>query len=280
MRSFILDFIKLTVPEYIPVGITAMFVGFVYSISPSFSVLNMFLSIICIIAIIAGYNSFNSIADREIDRINKPHRPLAIRDSHTVYISLFFFVIAIAIGNYINPVFFSIILIAIAISVLYSFPKIHFKRRFLLGTISTTLLYTVLFPLGGWAIAPSNPPPTYLLVYLFIFGLGIATLKDFEDIVGDSVYGVRTPLSYFGYSNTIKLIAAIFTVSLIFLIFSIEFGHILPKYFYLIPFTALAFANLYLLNENRNTKQGGKAFIFGMAILMGVEICISIIYFL
>ncbi len=71
------EFIKLTVPEYIPVGILAALAGFAYAAGAFPLNLNLLYLLISIISLISGYNAFNCITDKYIDKINKPHRPLA-----------------------------------------------------------------------------------------------------------------------------------------------------------------------------------------------------------
>lgn len=274
MLSLVKEIIKLAVPEYILVGLVGVLTGFVFSneIFPVYT--QLLLGIICVALTIAGYNSFNAISDKEIDKINKPNRPLARRaltESEALYASLIFFVLAIIIGYVVNLTFLIIIVITTTLAILYSLPGINLKKRFVFGTLSANVLYTVLFPLAGWAIQTSNQIPTYLIVYLFIFGIGIATLKDFEDIRGDSKYGVRTPLNYMGYSQTLIFVSVCFVISVLVLSYLVLVGLIAFKYILVSLLTLPALFNIYILYKDRSIKQGAKAFIRGLVILVLVE---------
>ena len=75
---------------------------------------------------------------------------------------------------------------------MYSFPGVSIKKHFLFGTVAASFIYGFLFPLAGWALVNSVWIPFPIILLLFIFGLGSATLKDFEDVEGDIIHGVNT----------------------------------------------------------------------------------------
>lgn len=273
--SLLKELIILTVPEYIPVGLFGLLVGFVFSTNSLSVSLALILAIICVALVIAGYNSFNAIDDKEIDKINKPSRPLAKRtvtENQAFGASLTFFILAIIIGATINVFFLSIIILSIIMAIAYSFPKIHLKRRFGLGTLSATILYTVLFPLAGWAIKPITAIPLFLIAYLFLFGLGVSMLKDFEDIIGDRRYGARTPAVVLGPGITLNIIYGFYIFSAILLIVLIFTNFLQVKYALVLLLTTPALLNSYTLRGDITARTSKKVFLYGIMMLMSVEL--------
>lgn len=280
MASFIKEIFSLTVPEYIPVGIFNLMAGLAFSAHKIPLSLSFGLAIICTIFVIAGYNSYNAIFDLEMDKINKPNRPLpmntlTIRDAY--YASLFFFAIALVAAYFISSIFLIITAISIIFAVLYSFPGIHLKKVVVLGTVIPTLLYSVLFPLLGWAIENTNPVPIFFIIYISLFGIATAAIKDFEDIEGDGREGAHTPVIKLGYSKTLYLVSCLFFASAILLI-SLAFSHLIPyKYAWVALLTIPALINVHSLYKNKNAKYAGKAFILSLIIMMLVDLTVVIL---
>ena len=92
----IINYFRLTAPEYIPTGMLAFVVGFVFSGGKFNMWLSFLFALISVFFVAAGYNTFNAIYDEGIDAINKPHRPLPrglINKKEAMNISLVFFFI-------------------------------------------------------------------------------------------------------------------------------------------------------------------------------------------
>ena len=269
------DLIQLTVPEFIPMGLTALIAGLVFSSHSFLPSINLLLALLSVVFVIAGYNSFNAIADKEIDGINKPFRPIprkVISLKQALYASILFFSASLFLAFLINLVFFTVIVFTTLIAVLYSFPAVNLKRRFVLGTLSANLLYTVLFPLAGWALTPSNPVPWELVSFLFFFGLGSAVLKDFEDVPGDIRYNARTLPAVLGYSEAIVFVFSSFLFSLVLLAFFIISNSLPIKYSLIAGPVVLALGNAYHLYHKRSQDVAKTSFKIGLVILMITEI--------
>lgn len=269
------ELFRLTVPEYIPMGLAAVIFGFVASTKYAIFPVSLIFALISTGMAIAGYNAFNAIFDKQIDKINKPQRPLAretISTKQAFLVSSASFILALISAYFVNGVFLCIILVIILIAILYSIPKIHLKKRFVLGTLSAASIYVILLPLGGWAIIHATRVPFFLILYLSIFGFASAILKDFEDIIGDDRYKARTLPTRLGYSEALTISTILFIVSAATLEILVA-KKIVPFLYAAVPLITIpALANLNSLYKHRNNNNWKKVAIKGMLIFMGAEI--------
>jgi geranylgeranylglycerol-phosphate geranylgeranyltransferase len=275
--------IKLIVPEYIPMGVLALLVGLFFSTQKIILNINLIYAIIASILLISGYNSFNAVIDKDIDKINKPDRPLPqgkLTTNQAIYLATLFFVLSLLLGYIINYEFFVIMLAGAILSILYSLPAVNLKKRFLIGTITANSIYTIIMPTAGWAVNIYSNVPIYLIIFLFLFGLGSAILKDFEDIVGDTKHHVRTILSKGGYSNTLFIASMLMVISIVVLLLFISLHLIPSKYVVISIFIIPALINIYILFNNRHISEYKKAFmreIITIIMMQLVLIAVSLI---
>jgi len=152
----------------------------------------------------AASNSFNAIYDEEIDRINKPTRPLVTgalskKDAYAVSITLY--ILIIILSFLFNLAFFLCVLIIILVTIFYSMPPIRLKKRLWLSNISIAFARGFLGFMAAWCIFDTNPQdsPVPWLVggIMFLVLVGATTAKDFTDVEGDAKFGMRTlPVVY------------------------------------------------------------------------------------
>jgi len=259
-------------------GIAGLIAGFLFSAQNSTFPPTTLLAVASVIFLISGYNAYNAIADKDIDAINKPHRPLPKGDltvKEAKIASFIFFLIALTTAVFTNTTFLTVIAVATVLAVFYSLPPIHLKKRFALGTLTANILYTVFFPLAGWAIQPQNPVPIPLLLFLFFFGIGSATLKDFEDVPGDTHYGAKTLPATLGYNEAAIFTFTSFLFSIVILAFFIYTNNLAIKYATITILPILALANVYLLYVRKNADEAQNAFTRGILIYTLVEIAFA-----
>ncbi|MBD3234199.1 MAG: hypothetical protein GF315_10805 [candidate division Zixibacteria bacterium] len=183
-----------------------------------------------IIAAIAGFlfngfaNSVNDIIDIEIDRINRPDRPLssgkmsrksAIIESGILGLSAL--VLSASLG-----VKTSVIgLIAIVCMVTYN---IKLKNIPLLGNIMVSFTAALAFLYGGAAYGELSP--VWLpAVFAFLLHLGREIIKDIEDIKGDSAMGAKTLPIVLGIGLSRKLTAMVLAVFIVVTLLPIILQH-------------------------------------------------------
>mgnify|MGYP001444616121 FL=1 len=145
----------------------------------------------------------NQITDIELDKLNKPHLPLASgeisRSTARVIITVSAFVSIIS-AYLAGWLMFALVLIVGALGTAYSVPPLKFKKHHLGAAFSITLVRGVLvnilmFLHFQWEIAETLEFPLYmwpLVLFMTVFSVGIAWLKDIPDIKGDRNHGIET----------------------------------------------------------------------------------------
>ena len=145
----------------------------------------------------------NQITDIELDKLNKPHLPLASGEisRSTARVIIMFSALVSVISAYLAGwLMFALVLIVGALGTAYSVPPLKFKKHHLGAAFSITLVRGVLvnilmFLHFQWEIAETLEFPLYmwpLVLFMILFSIGIAWLKDIPDIKGDRNHGIET----------------------------------------------------------------------------------------
>lgn len=179
--------------------------------------LNILLACISGGFITAAANAINDYYDVNIDKINKPSRPLSsgkIQLHHAKFFAIFLFIIGLILALFIRPL---ALLIALFTSVLLYFYSFYFKRTILWGNLIVSFITGLAFIYGGVAvynlkiaIIPAG--------FAFFYHFGREILKDIEDMKGDRSDNANTFPIRFGLNPSRWLITVIF-LSLVFLTF-------------------------------------------------------------
>jgi geranylgeranylglycerol-phosphate geranylgeranyltransferase len=146
--------------------------------------------------IMAAANTINDYYDLEIDKINKPNRPLItgiIKPETAFKLSLQEFSLGICLSIFINLHAF---LIALTVSVFIFFYSYLFKRMPLIGNFIVSLSTGMAFLYGGAAV--NRMQFTIIPAILaFFFHFGREIIKDIQDMEGDEQRHARTfPILY------------------------------------------------------------------------------------
>jgi geranylgeranylglycerol-phosphate geranylgeranyltransferase len=208
-----LKYFEITVPYYVPIALIGIFLGLTTS-GGSFNS-NVLLSFASASLLIAAFNTFNAVTDLKIDVINKPHRPIPTgrisRKSALVY-SFMLYALSLIIAYFLTVQYFELTALTALITIFYSVPIIRIRKRFLISNLSGATIYGLLCPLLGWSLVPSNPIPTYMLGFTFLFALSLSLSKDFEDYIGDKVFRIRTMPVVLGI-QTAKFLSSIMLIA-------------------------------------------------------------------
>jgi geranylgeranylglycerol-phosphate geranylgeranyltransferase len=183
----------LTRPVNVLIGILSIFIGALITgtIQPLGQILLACLSG----GLIAGAaNAINDVFDLEIDRINRPDRPLpsgkVSPDSARIF-ALALFGSGIFLGALVNlPAF----LIASFSALLLYFYSARLKGTVLWGNLSVSLVTALAFIYGGVAV---NRFYESLIPagFSFLFHLGREIIKDTQDVAGDAAqHAVTLPI--------------------------------------------------------------------------------------
>lgn len=281
-----MDYFRITVPYYIPIAIMGIFVG----IATSGGVFNynVLLSFVSISAMIAAFNTFNGVTDFKIDLINKPYRPIPAgkmtRSNASLY-SLILYAISLAVAYQLTFQFFQITILTSIITILYSFPLVRLRKRFIISNLCGAVIYGLLCPLLGWSLTPSNPLPIYILVFTFLFALSLSMSKDFEDFIGDKAYRIKTIPVVLGIEKAKLLSTIMLSLSFAYLIIASVSGLIETRYL-LVVITLPGFIALIrrmyqdhkrFYNSIEERKVAKRIFLMLMGLAILVEFLIGIV---
>lgn len=146
----------------------------------------------------------NDILDIEIDRVNRPDRPLAagkvsVSSAWIVYIATT--LIGILLAWTINSATGVLGIVTAAALFLYSYTL---KKRFLIGHITVAALGALLFPFGGLA-AGALFPTIYSVLFTFPAFVAREVLKTVPDYEGDKANGVDNIATRYGPKTALRV---------------------------------------------------------------------------
>jgi geranylgeranylglycerol-phosphate geranylgeranyltransferase len=208
----IIGLVKLMRPQNCLAALGLVFLGaFLTGMFPNMKV---FVASIVVVFILGGCNIFNDYEDIEIDRINKPYRPLP---SNQVLkrTALFIACSLIASGwliSYSLGIGFSIITFFCAtIGVLYS---MWLKNIILVGNIAVAALsaFTILY---GGLLGSNSIELLTASVAIFLFMLAREILKLVDDHKGDQAKKLKTVSTIYGQRQALQLSILLFGTYLI-----------------------------------------------------------------
>jgi 4-hydroxybenzoate polyprenyltransferase len=198
-------------------------------------VLTIFLGSLCASFMNAASNAINQIYDLEIDRLNKPDRPLvtgalSIREAWTF--TWIFYVLALLPTWLVVPhpyetfyekltapaarhEVFWLYLLGLIFTFVYSAPELgRTKVRGMLANFTMAIPRGFLLKAAGWAMVARvlSTEPWYIGLVFFLFLIGAASTKDFADIEGDLAGGCKTLPIVYGVKKAAWMISPSFVL--------------------------------------------------------------------
>jgi 4-hydroxybenzoate polyprenyltransferase len=169
----------------------------------------------------AASNALNQIYDLEIDRVNKPKRPLpsgrlSLRSAWIFTLTTY--AIALVLAWLVEPggrhECFWIVIVATIITVLYSAPPFRTKRLGIWANVTIAIPRGVLLKVAGWSAVKTvgAVEPWFIGGIFGLFLLGASTTKDFADMEGDAKGGCRTLPIIYGVRRAAWMISPSFVV--------------------------------------------------------------------
>jgi 4-hydroxybenzoate polyprenyltransferase len=160
----------------------------------------------------AASNINNQYFDLEIDKVNKPFRPLPsgkISKMATILFAFMLYCISLTLSLFINLHLFFIILITAVITFFYSAPPLRIKQYPFISNIAIALPRGMLLIVAGWSTVKSvfSIEPWFIGLIFALYLTGAATTKDFSDIKGDSQFGIKTLPILYGPEKAAKIIS-------------------------------------------------------------------------
>jgi 4-hydroxybenzoate polyprenyltransferase len=169
----------------------------------------------------AGSNALNQIYDFEIDRINKPRRPLPSRRlslTEAWVFTMAAYAVALWLAWMIAPAgrreAFWIVVAAAVFTYLYSVPPFRTKQFGIWANVTIAIPRGVLLKVAGWATVKTvfGLEPWFIGAIFGLFLLGASTTKDFADMEGDRRGGCRTLPIIYGVTRAAWMISPSFVI--------------------------------------------------------------------
>lgn len=169
------------------------------------------LAIIATFVITGAGMVINDFCDRDIDFLNKRHRPIPsgrIEPKAALFFSLILFAVGVYISYFINIYCFLIAFINSAFLLVYS---LRLKKIMIVGHVLISYLVASSFIFGGLAVNMDNMVPVSVLAVLAFFAnMAREVVKTIEDTQGDRMGKVKSLPILFGEKSARK-IASLFT---------------------------------------------------------------------
>lgn len=155
----------------------------------------------------AGANSINDVLDLEIDKVNRPARPIPsknIKKNKALIFSFFLFLVGSVLSLQLQPdAYFISLVVSMPLMVIYS---THLKSKPLTGNITVSFIIGLSFIFCGTALGNVDPMWTPGLL-AFSLTLIREITKDIADLEGDQIAKYNTYPIKHGIKGAIKLIS-------------------------------------------------------------------------
>jgi homogentisate phytyltransferase / homogentisate geranylgeranyltransferase len=165
----------------------------------------------------------NQLEDIEIDKINKPHLPLASGEFSQrtgQLIVAISGILALVVAWLTGPFLFGMVVISLAIGTAYSLPPIRLKQfpfwaALCIFSVRGTIVNLGLYLHYSWALQQSQvivPVVWVLTLFILVFTFAIAIFKDIPDMEGDRLYNISTFTIQLGGQAVFNLALWVITV--------------------------------------------------------------------
>ncbi|OYT43011.1 MAG: geranylgeranylglycerol-phosphate geranylgeranyltransferase [Candidatus Aenigmarchaeota archaeon ex4484_56] len=228
------DYIRITRPNICVLAWFAFLIG-AFIIGLNIFSLIFILSSISVLMICAGGNIINDYFDYEIDKINKPKRPLPSGRIYLKNVLIFYLIVnifALIVAYLVNIYFFTLVIVNILTAFIYSY---KLKRMLLIGNIIDSYLASVCF------VAPIliynsftfivNSPLFILGLIAFFGNFSREIIKDIEDVKGDKDLGAYTLPIAFGKDNAWLIAKILILIALILGVLPYYYDYVSVLYF-------------------------------------------------
>lgn len=213
--------------------------GSAHNLHPKFT-LSLFFTLLlgsfCASLLNGASNIINQVYDFDIDKVNKPKRPLPRGEvslkkaKYIAYLLYFFSIIPVwwitpppYDENFIKRTFapleyhstFFVFLAGMILTFIYSAPAFgRTKRSGFFANLTIALARGELLKVAGWSMVANIfiIEPWYIGFIFFLFLLGATSTKDFSDIAGDKKFGCITLPVKYGAKKSAQMISPFFVI--------------------------------------------------------------------
>lgn len=170
----------------------------------------------------AASNAWNQAFDADLDRVNKPARPIPAGDATVAgakrlgHLAAALSLAAGAVHAFLagQPWFLACVAAGVLATWAYSAPPLRTKRMTLGANLTIAIPRGFLVPVAGWSVvaAPATAEPFALALVPGLFVLGAASTKDFADVEGDRAHHCRTLPVLLGATKAARIVAPFLVV--------------------------------------------------------------------
>ena len=190
-------------------GLLFSYLGYLHQPGPIYKI---FLT--SLIFVFANYTSnvINQVYDREIDRINKPYRPIpsgeiSVDEANSLAIILTIVTLAMAY-TLINTTFGLLLSVIMFFAWIYSAPPLRLRAKLFWSNLALAAPRGALGIITAYT-AYANPLENINLL-IFAFGMalyvfGANTFKDIPDELGDKKLGIKNFVTVYGRKKALKI---------------------------------------------------------------------------
>jgi geranylgeranylglycerol-phosphate geranylgeranyltransferase len=258
-NKFINSIIAISRPTNVLISMISIFVA-AFITGTLHPAINVLLACVSGGLIAAGANTINDYFDLEIDRINKPKRPLVagkLLSSQALIIALFEFAVGSLLALFIGLLAF---IIAFSISLLLFFYSYRLKRLPLIGNLAVSFSTGMAFIYGG--IAVHRVVETLIpAIFAFFYHFGREIIKDIQDREGDTSEKARTFPIIYGNKLSLILTTLNFALLTVLVFLPFLFGWYGIKYILVILFGVYPVIFFSVWSMWRNQTPGNLGFI-------------------
>jgi chlorophyll synthase len=157
----------------------------------------------------------NDWYDRDVDRINEPHRPIPsgrVTGRWGLYIAIIWTILSLVVASGLGTIGLITAAVGLLLAWAYSAPPVRLKQNGWWGNAAVAACYEGLPWFTGAAIMAAAFPDSTILLIALLYSVGahgIMTLNDFKSIVGDRTLGIRSLPAQLGVTTAARLACAL-----------------------------------------------------------------------
>ena len=211
----------------------------------------------------AASNALNGAYDVEIDKINKPYRPVpsgVVTKDEARSLAWFLYIVTIWRAATVFQLTYSFLVLCIMlITIGYSMPPLRFKQRLWWSNLTVAWARGMLGFVAAWSIfddpllphgsLPFDLTPFTIGGIMFLFLVGATTTKDFTDIEGDRKFGMRTLPVVFGPRRAAMYSSPFLVIPFLLIPIAAYFDILKPQAALLAVLVVWGFYLIYLLDK-------------------------------
>ncbi len=235
----------------------------------------------------AASNVINQVYDLDIDKINKPNRPLpsgALTVAEAMTFAWLLYILTLFRAGQVSRTFTYFLLIFMVCTIIYTIPPFRLKKRFILNNGVIAVARGLILFVAGWSIFgdPWHPTPWFAGLVLMVFLFGATTSKDFTDIEGDRQYGMRTFPVVIGKKKAALLTAPFFVLPFLLVPVGVWLGYLRPQAIALMGFLVWGGYMLFAMRKNALERdanfENSPLWVHMYLMLMALQIAFAEVY--